>query len=273
MAIGLGLMMGFRFMENFKQPYISQSITEFWRRWHISLSTWLRDYLYITLGGNRKGTLMTYRNLFLTMLLGGLWHGANITYIVWGAWHGMWLAIEKMLGINTSPRSLNPIRWALTFLLVVMGWVIFRAENLHVAGRMYGAMFSFSDWSLSELNRASLTGLQVATLVVAYATLAFFGLRDLYTNQPPVKTKPVVNVETDGPAAATPGTIKAAPGENPASIHEPGYTVGVEAQVQPAYWTADWSRYVMRGLILLLFIASILKLSAQSFSPFLYFQF
>ncbi len=95
MAIGLGLMMGFRFMENFKQPYISQSITEFWRRWHISLSTWLRDYLYITLGGNRKGTLTTYRNLFLTMLLGGLWHGANITYIVWGAWHGMWLAIEN----------------------------------------------------------------------------------------------------------------------------------------------------------------------------------
>jgi alginate O-acetyltransferase complex protein AlgI len=185
MAIGLGLMMGFRFMENFKQPYISQSITEFWRRWHISLSTWLRDYLYITLGGNRKGTLMTYRNLFLTMLLGGLWHGANITYIVWGAWHGMWLAIEKAIGLNTSPRSFNPIRWALTFLLVVMGWVIFRAENLHVAGRMYGAMFSFGDWSLSELNRASLTGLQVATLVVAYATLAFFGLRDFYTNQPP----------------------------------------------------------------------------------------
>ncbi len=108
-----------------------------------------------------------------------------------------------MLGINTSPRSLNPIRWALTFLLVVMGWVIFRAENLHVAGRMYGAMFSFSDWSLSELNRASLTGLQVATLVVAYATLAFFGLRDLYTNQPPVKSKPEVNVEANGPATAT----------------------------------------------------------------------
>ncbi|MEK1909546.1 MAG: MBOAT family O-acyltransferase, partial [Pseudomonas chlororaphis] len=273
MAIGLGLMMGFRFMENFKQPYISQSITEFWRRWHISLSTWLRDYLYITLGGNRKGTLMTYRNLFLTMLLGGLWHGANITYVVWGAWHGMWLAIEKMLGINTSPRSLNPIRWALTFLLVVMGWVIFRAENLHVAGRMYGAMFSFGDWSLSELNRASLTGLQVATLVVAYATLAFFGLRDLYRNPTPVKSKPEINTEADGPATAQPGLIKAVPGDKPGSIHQPGYTVGVEAQVQPAYWVADWPRYVMRALVLLLFIASILKLSAQSFSPFLYFQF
>jgi alginate O-acetyltransferase complex protein AlgI len=262
MAIGLGLMMGFRFMENFKQPYISQSITEFWRRWHISLSTWLRDYLYITLGGNRKGTLITYRNLFLTMLLGGLWHGANITYIVWGAWHGMWLAIEKAIGLNTSPRSFNPIRWALTFLLVVMGWVIFRSENLHVAGRMYGAMFSFGEWSLSELNRASLTGLQVATLVVAYATLAFFGLRDFYSNRPGEKTK-----------AADPSLIKAVPGDDPGSIHQPGFTVGKDAAVQPAYWTADWPRYAMRAAVLLLFVASILKLSAQSFSPFLYFQF
>jgi alginate O-acetyltransferase complex protein AlgI len=160
------------------------------------------------------------------MLLGGLWHGANITYILWGAWHGMWLAIEKAIGLNTSPRSFNPVRWAFTFLLVVVGWVIFRAENLHVAGRMYGAMFSFNEWSLSELNRASLTGLQVATLVVAYATLAFFGLRDFYRDHP-----------------ATPNPVRTVPG------------------------------YAMRACVLLLFAASILKLSAQSFSPFLYFQF
>ncbi len=183
MAIGLGLMMGFRFMENFNQPYISQSITEFWRRWHISLSTWLRDYLYISLGGNRGSTFQTYRNLFLTMLLGGLWHGANFTYIIWGAWHGMWLAIERALGVNAAPRVLNPLKWAFTFLLVVIGWVIFRAENLQVAWRMYEAMFSFGTWQLSELNRASLTGLQVGTLVLAYLVLAFFGLRQFY-NQP-----------------------------------------------------------------------------------------
>ncbi|MFK3826407.1 membrane-bound O-acyltransferase family protein, partial [Pseudomonas yamanorum] len=201
------------------------------------------------------------------------WHGANITYIVWGAWHGMWLAIEKAIGLNTAPRSFNVVRWAFTFLLVVMGWVIFRSENLHVAGRMYGAMFSFGEWSLSELNRASLTGLQVATLVVAYATLAFFGLRDFYNNRPPEKTKPVVNTQADGPATAQPGLIKAVPGDNPGSIHEPGYTVGTEATVQPAYWSATWPRYAMRAAVLLLFVASILKLSAQSFSPFLYFQF
>jgi len=133
---------------------------------------------------------------------------------------------------------------------------------------MYGAMFSFGEWSLSELNRASLTGLQVATLVLAYATLAFFGLRDFYSNPPATKAKPA-----DGPASAQPGLIKAVPGEAAGSIHEPGYSVGTEAQVQPAYWVADWPRYLMRTLVLLLFIASILKLSAQSFSPFLYFQF
>jgi alginate O-acetyltransferase complex protein AlgI len=230
-------MMGFRFMENFKQPYISQSITEFWRRWHISLSTWLRDYLYITLGGNRGGTFATYRNLFLTMLLGGLWHGANFTYIVWGAWHGMWLAIERALGINAAPQRFNLVRWAFTFLLVVMGWVIFRAENLHVAARMYGAMFSFGDWQLSELNRANLTGLQVATLVLAYVTLAYFGLRDFYRNARPE------------------------PKASPVAVHADGSL------------SLDWGLYATRALVLLLFVASILKLSAQSYSPFLYFQF
>lgn len=235
MAIGLGLMMGFRFMENFKQPYVSQSITEFWRRWHISLSTWLRDYLYITLGGNRGGTLKTYRNLFLTMLLGGLWHGANITYIIWGAWHGVWLAIEKAMGINTTPRGLQPLRWALTFLLVVIGWVMFRAENLHVAGRMYAAMFGFADWHLSPLTAASLTGLQVTTLLVAYLSLAFFGLRDLYRDAPPAKSP-------------------TAPAVRRAPFSGRGLAAG-------------------RALVLMMFVAAVLKLSAQSFSPFLYFQF
>lgn len=274
MAIGLGLMMGFRFMENFKQPYVSQSITEFWRRWHISLSTWLRDYLYITLGGNRGGTFATYRNLFLTMLLGGLWHGANFTYIIWGAWHGVWLAIERALGINAGPRSFNPVKWVFTFLLVVMGWVIFRAENLHVAYRMYGAMFSFSDWHLSELLESSLTGLQIATLIVAYISLAYFGLRDFY--QAPLGGRAQKaeakrdDTEANGPATAQPGTIKAVPGDQPAVVQA---HVGPAHPVQAAYWTADLPRYAMRALILLLFVASILKLSAQSFSPFLYFQF
>ncbi|EAZ59692.1 TPA: MBOAT family protein [Pseudomonas aeruginosa] len=272
MAIGLGLMMGFRFMENFNQPYISQSITEFWRRWHISLSTWLRDYLYISLGGNRGSTFQTYRNLFLTMLLGGLWHGANFTYIIWGAWHGMWLAIERALGVNAAPRVLNPLKWAFTFLLVVIGWVIFRAENLQVAWRMYEAMFSFGTWQLSEPNRANLTGLQVGTLVLAYLVLAFFGLRQFY-NQPLQTKAPKAaansdEVAADGPASAQPRAPREAAGD-PAAI---AYSPSGALVYQPS-WLSQLPVLATRLALLLLFAASVLKLSAQSYSPFLYFQF
>ena len=102
MAVGLGLMMGFKFIENFNQPYISKSITEFWRRWHISLSTWLRDYLYIPLGGNRVSKARNYFNLVITMVLGGFWHGANWTFVIWGFWHGSIMAIERALGNKGS---------------------------------------------------------------------------------------------------------------------------------------------------------------------------
>lgn len=100
MAIGIGLMIGFRFIENFNAPYVSRSITEFWRRWHISLSTWLRDYLYLQLGGNRKGRVRTYVNLIVTMVLGGFWHGANWTFLLWGAWHGGLMALERAMGVK-----------------------------------------------------------------------------------------------------------------------------------------------------------------------------
>ncbi len=141
MAIGLGLMIGFGFPENFNAPYTSRSITEFWRRWHISLSTWLRDYLYVPLGGNRDGRIKTYRNLLLTMVLGGLWHGANWTFLIWGIWHGGLMAIERALGSKTR-ESVWPkaIAWPLTMVLVILGWVIFRAETLGGALTMYAGM-------------------------------------------------------------------------------------------------------------------------------------
>lgn len=142
MAIGLGLMIGFHFPENFNAPYISQSITEFWRRWHISLSSWLRDYLYVPLGGNRGGKVKTYRNLLLTMLLGGIWHGANWTFVVWGIWHGGLMAIERALGAKGKdtvwPKA---IAWPLTMVLVILGWVVFRAETLGQAATLYQGMF------------------------------------------------------------------------------------------------------------------------------------
>src|SRR5690606_3044525 len=258
--IGLGLMMGFRFMENFNQPYISQSITEFWRRWHISLSTWLRDYLYVPLGGNRHGTFNTYRNLFLTMLLGGFWHGANWTFLIWGAWHGTLLAIERALGVNAAPKRINPFKWALTFFLVMLGWVIFRAENLDVAWRMYQAMFSFEHLGLSELNRAAVTELQIVTLVVAYLTIAVCGLRQFYRN--PLSPK-APKTEADGPATDQPRMVRAVPGDS-AQV-----TVTASGMlVQPVAWNHRLQRYLLRTAVLVLFSVSVLKLSAQSYSPF-----
>ncbi len=142
MAIGLGLMLGFVFPKNFDSPYIAKSITEFWRRWHISLSSWLRDYLYIPLGGNRHGEVRTYINLALVMLLGGLWHGSDWTFVIWGAIHGGWLALERASGKKSFYRSLpGPFKMLLTFLIVNIAWVFFRTESLDHAWRYLGNMF------------------------------------------------------------------------------------------------------------------------------------
>ena len=141
MAIGLGLMLGFVFPKNFDSPYISRSITEFWRRWHISLSTWLRDYLYVPLGGNRKGPRRTYVNLFIVMLLGGLWHGAAWNFIVWGGLHGGLLALERARGGRPLHAALPaPVQTAATFVLVLITWVFFRAPDLPSAVRYLGDM-------------------------------------------------------------------------------------------------------------------------------------
>jgi len=176
MAIGLGLMMGFRFMENFNQPYLSQSITEFWRRWHISLSAWLKDYLYIPLGGNRKGRLTTYRNLVLTMFLGGLWHGANWTFVVWGLWHGVWMAIERAAGIK-SDGKFRFLNWLFCMVLVLLGWVMFRAESMSQALLMYKAMFGADTIRLSIDIALGINSLQKITLVVAILIIVFQGMR------------------------------------------------------------------------------------------------
>ncbi len=131
MAIGLGLMFGFVFARNFNAPYSANSLTDFWRRWHISLSSWLRDYLYIPLGGNRLGDARTYFNLFLTMLLGGLWHGASWNFVLWGALHGGSLALERAFARNAPSFSLPPLlSRLLTLLVVLVGWVFFRAQSL-----------------------------------------------------------------------------------------------------------------------------------------------
>ncbi|MGZ5004177.1 MAG: MBOAT family O-acyltransferase, partial [Chthoniobacterales bacterium] len=142
MAIGLGLMLGFVFAKNFDSPYRAESITDFWRRWHISLSTWLREYLYIPLGGNRVGLTRTYANLVITMLLGGLWHGASWNFVIWGGMHGGMLAFERSQGREGFYHNLpKPLRIVITFAIVLLGWVFFRASDLPRAGAYLASMF------------------------------------------------------------------------------------------------------------------------------------
>ena len=149
MAIGLGLIFGFRFMENFNYPYISKSITEFWRRWHISLSTWFKQYVYIPLGGNRGKLYKTCVNLGIVFLLTGIWHGAAWTFIVWGIWHGIFIIIEKIFNIKDfeqKPHSsaINIMRHIYCILIFIIGWVIFRADNLTYAGQYLANMFGIT---------------------------------------------------------------------------------------------------------------------------------
>jgi alginate O-acetyltransferase complex protein AlgI len=141
MAIGLGRMMGFKFPENFDQPYRSRSITEFWRRWHMTLSSWFRDYLYIPLGGNRHGRSRTYFNLFLVFLVCGLWHGAAYTFIAWGLFHGVLLTIERILYNTRGIRPSGMPGFVLTLFLVMLGWVLFRSETLGAAWVYLSALF------------------------------------------------------------------------------------------------------------------------------------
>ncbi|HTQ55594.1 MAG TPA: MBOAT family O-acyltransferase [Bryobacteraceae bacterium] len=159
MAIGMAKLLGFHFPVNFRRPYLAASITDFWRRWHISLSTWLRDYLYISLGGNRRGRWMTYRNLMLTMLLGGLWHGASWNFVIWGGFHGALLSLERAFRGNRRVSErwdwLYPFQAAGTFALVTVSWVFFRAadlpQSLAIVRQMFGGgagHLLFANWHI-----------------------------------------------------------------------------------------------------------------------------
>ncbi|MBK9616900.1 MAG: MBOAT family protein [Uliginosibacterium sp.] len=141
MAIGLGWMTGFRYPQNFNYPYIANSITDFWQRWHMSLSRWFRDYLYIPMGGNRLGNLITYRNLFVVFILCGLWHGAAWTFLIWGVYHGVFLVLERM-GLSALLEKLpRLLRHAYTLIVVIVGWVFFRSESLPQSLTLLGKMF------------------------------------------------------------------------------------------------------------------------------------
>lgn len=236
MAIGLGLCFGFHFKENFNYPYISSSIQEFWRRWHISLSTWFREYLYIPLGGNRKGKAKTYRNKLIVFFCTGLWHGANWTFIIWGLWHGFFIVAEdaakKLFGLGKHGKNRrNPVETVLkhlyTLLVVLIGFVIFRADNMGQAFSMIGAMFS-------GICASAQTGLLLAQCLTPLTMFALlFGL---------VGSTPVL----------------------------PMVCRKAEQQTGSVYVCLRVLSYV--GALILLLV-DILHLSAASYVPFIYFQF
>lgn len=155
-AIGCALLLGFKFPQNFNRPYSSTTLQDFWRRWHMTLSRWLRDYLYIPLGGGRGTRVFVARNLMITFALGGLWHGAAMTFVVWGLIHGTWLVVERFvpgyLGPEDASRRINlrnAVHWAITFHVVCLGWIFFRAESFDLAGELIGRIFT--SWGSAPL--------------------------------------------------------------------------------------------------------------------------
>ena len=177
MAIGLGRIMGFKFPENFNNPYTSRSITEFWRRWHMTLGTFIKNYLYIPLGGNRKGLGRTYFNLWICFLLSGLWHGAAWTFVVWGAFHGFFIVIEKMLKVKRDKLSIlqSSFFTLITFFIVNLGWVLFRADSIGQAFDYYKVMFSFNFEGFTWNAGSQFYTMLIIAIVFSFLTMFPFG--------------------------------------------------------------------------------------------------
>jgi alginate O-acetyltransferase complex protein AlgI len=174
MAIGMARMFGFRFPENFNYPYASISIQDFWRRWHMTLSAWFRDYVYLPLGGSRGGHWTTVRNLWIVFLLCGAWHGASWNFIVWGMWHGLFLSIERSAVVQAVlSRTPTPLRIAYVLLVVMVGWVFFRAANLELALDMLARMFALQGGAATMLPVSSYVAGPTLLLIALAACVAF----------------------------------------------------------------------------------------------------
>lgn len=196
MAIGLGKMFGFDFLENFNYPYISKSIKEFWRRWHISLSSWFKDYLYIPLGGSKKGTLITYRNLFIVFFVTGLWHGASWNFVIWGLFHGAFLIIERIGLEKLLVKLWKPFQHLYTLLVVMIGWVFFRSEDLKYSLLYLKRMFSYNTGNVeitSLLNYFHINNEFYFTLVLAiiFSTPVFIYINKILNKGIGVYIRPI----------------------------------------------------------------------------------
>ena len=181
-AIGVGHLFGFDLINNFRRPYLSYSVTEFWKRWHISLTRWLKKHVYIPLGGNRKGKANTYRNIMLTFLVSGLWHGANFTFIIWGAIHGLVLCLERLFHLGDTPRSRLTafIRIAVTFFIVNFAWIFFRMPTLGDAVNVIRRILTFAQG-------ASLTLPKISLLLLLFATVALVVIEIMGEYYPHIK--------------------------------------------------------------------------------------
>jgi len=179
MALGTAHAFGFKLPQNFNLPYAACNITDFWRRWHISLSTWLRDYLYIPLGGNRHGTLATYRNLILTMLLGGLWHGAGWSFVFWGLYHGSLLAAHRFFSSRSRSGEgpFKPIRIAFTFLCVCIGWVLFRAQSMTDASLILRRMFVPAEGQMFASAEVTIALAAWTAVLLGHLVSSYFNMR------------------------------------------------------------------------------------------------
>ncbi len=194
MAIGIARMLGFRLPENFNRPYISKSITEFWQRWHITLGSWMRNYLYIPLGGNRKSPVRTYLNLWTVFLFSGLWHGASWSFILWGMYHGIWMVIERIGMLRPKIKLPTFFSMFFCFILVLLGWVLFRIENWNDAFCYYERMFDVGTFVVSRPNSLVYASLFVAVFISFSAALKPLKvLADTLWYEPNFKkTKPMV---------------------------------------------------------------------------------
>ena len=235
MAIGLAFLLGFHFPKNFNYPYAATSITDFWRRWHISLSSWFRDYVYIPLGGNRHGTAKTLRNLLIVFLLTGLWHGAAWTFIIWGLYHGAFLVLERLWLGDRLRRAPELVARVYALLVVIVGWVLFRAENFGQAKTFLRAMIGLGNAQQTEPLILWLTP-ESATLLIVGAVLSF-----------PVLPWLLDRLASDG----MPRPLRAV----------------------PAGHSAEAVRAVPVPLLILGFAASLALLTTSTLNPFLYFRF
>jgi alginate O-acetyltransferase complex protein AlgI len=246
MAIGLGRVFGFRFIENFNYPYMSTSVREFWRRWHISLTNWLREYLYIPLGGNRVGRLRMYVNLMIVFLLCGLWHGANWTFIVWGAWHGLFLILERLPYVKkmqmviarvTGAKHLYifaPLKYVYTMLVVILGWVFFRSSSLAQASGFIQAMFGYGNAAAITMPGWYLSNSVIIALVI--------------------------------------GAILSWPVAPHLLVAARGVVAGIASKINPVFSDALIIAMGFTAMVLLLLL-SVMMLAARGFQPFIYAQF